>query len=90
MASHSEGILFNYLKFTIIKSLPLNMKNTYDAIFSVKNRIKVYHYVCAKHVENKATLEENTFEIMLFLWLQCYFGLKIMKWEKYIAYLMSP
>lgn len=55
-----ERILFNHLKFTMIKILPLNMENTYDSILSEKS-IKVYHFVSAKSVEKKVSLEENPF-----------------------------
>ena len=51
--------LFNYLKITIKKTLPLSTENTYDTIFSEKVGIKVYPYVSAKHIEKKATLEER-------------------------------
>lgn len=60
------------------------MENTYDAIFSEKNRIKVYHYVSVKHIEKKATLEENPFLrfkkiITMLLWINL---LKSMKCEQ--------
>lgn len=35
MVNQPEGKLFN-LKFTITKTLPLSMKNTYDSVFSEK------------------------------------------------------
>lgn len=53
MVNQPEGVLFNHLKFTIIKTLAINMENTYGATSSEKNWIDVYHYVSAKHIGRK-------------------------------------
>lgn len=67
------------------------MENTYDSILSEKS-IKVYHFVSAKSVEKKVSLEENPFL------RACYFYsynvtldwfIKESKMWKNIVYLMS-